>query len=177
MKTIKLRRLFRLPIIMKLMVFVATALCLGFFMSGVADLIVIGVIFVIVMIVGLGFFYSYGIKITPKRVTVINQRMFKIFDYERVSYIKIVFGKQSIWGEIKVYHQKPCEFSFDIVDFSSRTLIGYMLWISEVRLTKKFVDKSIARLSQCEKVQIQNCWEEEPPNDHQRNLHNNQTPP
>lgn len=161
MKTIKLRRLFRLPIMMKLLVIIASAICLFFLISGVTDLIVIGVIFVIVMIVGLGFFYSYGIKITPKRVTVINQGMLKIFDYEKVAYIKIVFDKQSIWGEIKAYHQKPCEFSFDIVDFSSRTTFGYRIWISEIKLTKKFVDKSVALLSQCEKVQIENRWEEE----------------
>ena len=161
MKTIKLRRLFRLPIMMKLLVILVSAICLFFLISGVTDLIVVGVIFVIVMIVGLGFFYSYGIKITPKRVTVINQRMLKIFDYEKVAYIKIVFDKQSIWGEIKAYHQKPCEFSFDIVDFSSRTAFGYRIWISEIKLTKKFVDKSVALLSQCEKVQIENRWEEE----------------
>ena len=103
-------------------------------------------------------FFSYGIKITSKRVVLISQRMIKSFRYEDVIYIKIDFHNESIQGEIKAKQQKACTFCFDGIDLSGRSLFLSHLWISGLKLSKRFVDQSIASLSNCEKVRVQNFF-------------------
>lgn len=120
--------------------------------------ILIGAVPLTALIVGMGFFWNYGIRITSKRVILMNQLMLKIFRYEDVIYIKIVFDNDTISGKIKAKHKKACEFCFDGIDLSSRSLFLGHLWIEGLKLTKKFVDKSISDLSACEKVKIQNLY-------------------
>jgi len=122
-----------------------------------------GAIPLVVMIVGMGFFWSYGIRITEKSVTLINQHMLKVFDYEDVIYINISFGKDSIFGEIKAKNQKVYDFCFNGIDLNHGRSVCFFpsLWVSGLRLTEKFVDKSIAKLSTCEKVKSQNLYARE----------------
>ena len=87
-----------------------------------------------------------------------NQRMLKVFRYEDVIYIKIVFDNDSIFGEIKAKNQKTYEFCFDGIDLSGGSSFGGILWIAGLKITRKFVDKSILDLSACEKVKIQNLY-------------------
>ena len=72
MKTIKVRHFFRMPFLMKLLIAVALPICFCFLIVGIVEhiveLILIGAIPLVSAIVGFGFFFSYGIKITSKRV-------------------------------------------------------------------------------------------------------------
>ena len=162
MKSIKIRHFYRMPFLMKLLILIALPICLCFLILGitehVAGLVCIGAIPLGATIIGLGFFFSYGIKSTSKRVTLINQGMLKIIPYEDVVYLKIIFDTESIHGEIKIKQQKACSFCFDVINFSSARSFFPHLWISGLKLTKAFVDKSIESLSTCEKVKIQNLY-------------------
>ena len=162
MKTIKVRHFFRMPFLMKLLIAIALPICFWFLIVGIVEhiveLILIGAIPLVSAIVGFGFFFSYGIKITSKRVVLISQRMIKSFRYEDVIYIKIDFHNESIQGEIKAKQQKACTFCFDGIDLSGRSLFLSHLWISGLKLSKRFVDQSIASLSNCEKVKVQNFY-------------------
>ncbi|MBQ7335388.1 MAG: hypothetical protein IJW92_02810 [Clostridia bacterium] len=163
MKIIKVRHFYRMPFLMKLLIAIGLPICFWFLIAGIvehiAEFVLIGVIPLVSAIVGFGFFFSYGIKITSQRVVLINQSMIKSFRYEDVIYIKIVFKNESIEGEIKTKHQKACSFCFDGIDLSGRSLFLSHLWMSGLKLTKKFVDKSIANLSTCEKVKIQDLYD------------------
>ena len=164
MKTIKVRHFHRLPFLMKLLLAIGLPICFLFLFIGIAEncgeLILVGVIFFTSAIVGFCFFFSYGIKITSKRIVLINQRMLKIFRYEDVAYIKIVFKNDSIEGEIKAKYQKAYSFRFDGIVLNGHSLFLSYLGMSGLKLTKKFVDKSIANLLACEKVKIQNLYDE-----------------
>ena len=163
MKTIRIRHFYRMPFLAKLLITVGLPIVFVFLILGIVEhiaaLILIGAIPLVSAVIGLCFFFSYGIKITSKRIVLINQRMLKSFRQDDVIYIKIVFKSESIEGEIKTKHQKACSFCFDGIDLSGRSLFLSHLWISGLKLTKKFVDKSIANLSICEKVKIQDLYD------------------
>ena len=162
MKSIKISNFHHIPFLMKLLILIGLPICLCFLVIGIIKhsigLILIGTIPLISAIIGLGFFFSYGIKITSKKVILINQRMLKIFPYEDVIYIKIVFRNDNIEGEIKAKNQKTYLFCFDGIDLSLNASFLSYLWISGLKLTKEFVEKSIASLSACEKVKIENFY-------------------
>ena len=109
--------------------------------------------------VGFGFFFSNGIRITDKRVTLIGQSMLKTFRYDDIDYIKVVFQNNCISGEIKVKHQKAYSFSFDQIDLNPGSFLLHFIYIAELKLTDKFVDKCISDLSRCEKVKVVNYYE------------------
>ena len=150
-----------MPFLIYLLLLIATPTCLGFLVIGITDnipeLIAVGVIYFIALCVGFCFFLNYGIKISSKRVVLLNQQMFKIFRYEDVVYIKITFYNDSIKGIIKARYEEPYEFCFDGIDLRRGGSISYF-WIKGLKFTKRFVDKSVAKLSACEKVKIQNAY-------------------
>ena len=150
---------------MKLLLLIALPFCIWLLIVGilnqVAPLIVIAAIPLTALVISMGFFLNYGIRITSKRVTLMNQHMLKVFRYEDVIYIKIIFDNENIFGEIKAKKQKTYEFCFDGVDLSSGTSFLMLYWIAGLKITRKFVDKSISDLSACEKVKIQNLYAEQ----------------
>ncbi|MBQ8416830.1 MAG: hypothetical protein IJX13_08070 [Clostridia bacterium] len=162
MKTIKIRHFHRVPFLVNLIISIFLPVCLWFFIMGITkpivELILIGGLCLIVLIVALISFLSYGIKITPKRVVLVNQHMLRFFCYEDVIYIKIDFYNNYIEGVVKAKYEKPYEFSFWGTDFSGHLSLFPGLWISELKLNKEFVDKSIESLSTCEKVRIRNFY-------------------
>lgn len=162
MRPISIKNFHKIPILMKLLLLICTPFCLWLFIVGALNdsgLAFAGAIPLTAILIGLGFFLNYGIKITSKRVVLMNQDMLKVFSYEDVSYIKIGFTNDSVFGTVKAKNQKAYDFYFDGVDlnrgfawFHSRFLI------SGLKITEEFVEKSIAKLSACEKVKIQNRY-------------------
>ena len=160
MKTIKIKHFYSLPLLETLLVLIGLPLCIFFLISQNPGLIALGAIVLVVVIVGCVFFFNYGITISPKAVVLMDQDMLKIFPYEDVIYIKIVFQNDSIEGEVKARGQKPFPFCFTGTHPRGLIFLGYIFSTSGVKITKKFVDKSIERLSCCEKVKIKNLYTE-----------------
>ena len=162
MKPIKIRNFHRIPILFKILMLLGLPIILCFLVVGIAEnigsLTFIGAFVLVIVAVGLGFFYSYGIKISSKRVTVFNQDMIKNFRYDDVVYIEIVFDQDDICGEIKAKQQPKCVFRFDGIDLNRGALFRTRFLESNLKITKKFVDKSIAQLSNCEKVRVRNLY-------------------
>lgn len=160
MKTIKIKHFHCLPLLETLLVLIGLPLCIFFLISKIPELITVGAIVLVVVIVACVFFFNYGITISPKAVVLMNQDMLKIFPYENIVYIKIVFHNDSIEGEVKARGQKPFPFCFTGTHPRGLIFLGYIFSTSGVKITKKFVDKSIERLSLCEKVKIKNLYTE-----------------
>ena len=162
MKPIKIKNFHRIPVLLKILMLIGVPLIFWFFIAGITEdipsLTFIGSMIIVIVAVGIGFFYSYGIKITSKRVIVINQDMIKTFRYDDVVYIEVIFGEDTICGEIKAKQQPKCVFYFDGIDLNRGSLFSTRFLESNLELTKKFVDKSIDKLSKCEKVRIKNSY-------------------
>jgi len=158
MKKIKLRPIFKANIFLIIFYVLGLAATLLFMFSGVVELVIIAVIVMIMFAVGTGFFLSYGLKITNKTVSVIYMQDFKFFRYEDISYIKIYFEDECISGEIKTKNQKFYSFCFYDLELDQFSIFS-RLWTIRVKMTKKYVEKSIENLSKCEKVKIQNNFE------------------
>jgi hypothetical protein len=162
MKPINIKHFHKTPILMKLLLLIGIPICILLLVFGIvykiSELISIGVIILAAFLVGEGFFWNYGIRITSKSVTLINQQMLKVFPYEEVHCFEIVFADDVIFGKVKAKNQKAYEFYFDGVDLNSGGLFHSSLLTSNLKLTKKFVEKSIADLSTCEKVKIKNLY-------------------
>ena len=160
MKTIKIKHFYSLPLLETLLALIGLPLCISFVISKNPALIAIGIFLLLIVIVACVFFFNYGITISPKAIVLMDQDMLKIFPYEDVIYIKIVFHNDSIEGEVKARGQKPFTFCFTGTHPRGLIFLGYIFSTSGVKITKKFVDKSIERLSHCEKVKIKNLYTE-----------------
>lgn len=158
METIKLRHFCRMPLMMWLLLLIALPLFLGILVMGITEghpgLIAIGIIILLVALVGFAFFFNYGIKITSKRVSIIYMNAFRIFRYEDICYIEIGLDEESIWGTVKTKNQQHYTFYFDEFELDPGAPFS-RLWTVKVKLTDKFIAKSIAQLSTCEKVRLQ----------------------
>ena len=165
MKKIKIKHFHKIPLMVSLIFPIGILLSVIFLISGISSsdgiLTAIGLIPIISLAIALPFFFNYGITITDKKVTLISQHMLKRFDYEDISYIKVVFKKHVIAGEVKTLDQKIFAFSFDGIDLSTSRSLFPRLYISGLNLSKKFVDRNISELSRCEKVKVLNLYMED----------------
>ena len=84
----------------------------------------------------------------------------KVFCYDDIIYLKIVFERETIRGEIKLKSQKTYSFLFRGINLGGTTALFPRLSTSKLRLTKSFVEKSIRDLSACDKVRIQNLYDQ-----------------
>lgn len=162
MRPICIKNFHKIPILMKLLLLLGVPLLLWLFIVGMLNdsgLAFVGAIPLTIVLIGLGLFSNYGIKITSKRVTVLNQDTWKTFLYEDVIYIEIVFGNDSVFGTIKAKNQKAYDFYFSGVDLNRGFQWFHSRFLeSDLKITGNFVKKSIATLSTCEKVKIENRY-------------------
>ena len=162
MKPINIKHFHKIPILMKLLLLIGMPPFIYFFIAGIAyqiaELALIGGILLATLIVGGSFYLNYGIRITSKRVTLMSQHMWKVFRYEDVTSIEIVFEQDIIHGEVKAKGKETYDFYFDGIDLSTGSLLGGRFWSSGIRITQRLVDKSIAACSVCEKVKIKNSF-------------------
>ena len=158
MKSIKIRGFHKIPIMLKLIIVPALLICVAFLAVGIIDrnesLVVIGGIPLTLGVVCFILFSCYGIKITEKRVSIIGQRMFRFFRYEDVSYIKIFFYASVIEVEIKVKGEEAERFLFDGVSLHPTASFFPQLYTAGLKLSERFVNKSIENLSRCDKVSV-----------------------
>lgn len=163
MKPIKIHYFFRPPILMILGILVGVALSIFLLSAGVAGkseaLICLGGLPLLCIAVGVCFYSIYGIKITKKKVRICYYDIYETFRYEDINYIKLGFNDHAIWGEVKPFRQKPVDFV--MVDFYSPLYCSFPLLVTtKVKITKRKADKIVKDLSRCEKVRLENQFEE-----------------
>lgn len=164
MKPIVIRNFHKKPLIDVLYLFFGALIFLPIFVLGISAknvfAILLGGLYVLVFLAQEIFLRLYGIRITSKTVTIINQQMRKVFCYDDIVYLKIVFERETIRGEIKLKSQKTYSFLFRGINLGGTTALFPRLSTSKLRLTKSFVEKSIRDLSACDKVRIQNLYDQ-----------------
>ena len=159
MKPIRIKHFLRLPILIKLAVALVLFVGLSLLIFGIAEavpaFIGLGAIFTSVLAIGMGFYLNYGMKITPKRVTVIYHDMIRVLSYDKISYIEIIIRNDVICGEIKTKDQQLHSFCFSDFELDIRAPV---LTNVNVKLSRKFVDKAVAKLARYDKVKIRNYY-------------------
>ena len=166
MRPICIKHFHKVPILMQLLLLLGVPLLLWLMVTGItvqsAGLTFVGAIPLFIVLIGFGFFWNYGIKITSKRVTLLSQDMWKTFYYDEIKYIEIGFSNNSIYGTIKAQNQKAYDFYFSGIDLNRGSQWFHSrLLESDLKMTEQFVKRSIEKLSVCEKVKIQNRYVKE----------------
>lgn len=162
MRPICIRNFHKVPLLLWLLLLLGVPLLLWLFIIGMlkhSGLVFVGGIPLAIAFVGLGLFFNYGIKITSRRVTVLNQDTWKTFLYDEVIYIEIGFSDDSIYGTIKAKNQKAYDFYFSGIDLNRGFQWFHSRFLeSDLKITEQFVKRSIEKLSTCEKVKTENRY-------------------
>ena len=110
--------------------------------------------------------FSYGMRISEKRVVLRSHRETKVVPYDAVREIVVTFTRDNVAACVKMADDE-FRVVWDDIWLDSRK-IGGLGWRYNdptirvaVRMTDRFVVKSIERLSQCEKVRIENLYFQE----------------
>ena len=157
MKPINIKHFCRLPIILVLIISVVLPVSLLFLIGGIINnnthISLLGAIPIFVSVLGLGFYFNYGIRISQKYVILIYFTEIKVFHYDDVEYINIHFDNESIWGDIKAKKQKAYSFYFDSFELDPISPLA-KLWIVNVKISDKYIEKCLHNLSMCNKTNI-----------------------
>ena len=105
--------------------------------------------------VGLWFRFHYGLTVTEKWVTFIEQSEIKRIPYSEVRRIVVIFSEESVTAIIKAARGKV----YTVV-WSDLFLGGAFFTKNRVLITPRFVEKSVRALSQCERITVRNDLEE-----------------
>ena len=144
------------------MIDVAVLLTLHVFMAGTIitedrnyALAILCLLFGVVALVATYFRFNYGITITEKRVVAIEQAGIKILRYDDVSSIVVKFTDESVVAYIKMKNQKEYTFVWDSIFLGTNVILTSY---NKIKLYDEWVEESIANLSNCPKVKIQNFY-------------------
>ena len=109
----------------------------------------------VVILIALYFRFNYGITINEKRVVVIEQAGIKILRYEDICSIVVKFTDESVIAYIEMKNQQDYTFVWDSIFLGTNVILPSE---NKIKLYPKWVERSIASLSNCPKVQIQNFY-------------------
>lgn len=109
--------------------------------------------------------FNYGMRINEKRIVLLSWREKKVIPYDAVREVVVTFHQDSVVACIKT-EEEEIRFVWDeIITDTTKTFpgIGWGYKSSAIvriglRMTDRFVAKSIENLSQCEKVRIENLY-------------------
>lgn len=107
--------------------------------------------------IALAFRQNYGIRINEKRVVAIEQSAIKIIPYDEVRRITIRFTSESVTALIKMMDNSEIYFVWDEIFLGHDAFLPDKCAYNQADIDEAFIEKSIASLSACPKVIIQNC--------------------
>ncbi len=157
MKTIKIRGLYRLPWLIKLLLVIFVPLVAWLFVVGIMGeplLVVVGIIFFGSMAVAFGFYFCYGIKISQKRVTVVGYQELRTFRRDEIIRFDLFISKESIRGEIKARGEKPYEFILDDFNLNHAALVFPSLFDVKFKVSDRYIERLKSRLDGVERVNV-----------------------
>lgn len=100
-------------------------------------------------------FFAYGLRINNKRVLAVDQSSIKLLQYDTVSRITVKFTREAVSALIKTKDQNEYSFVWDSIFLGSDPILPNR---NKAKITPSFVEKSISELSKCDKVRIQNYF-------------------
>ncbi|MBE6558277.1 MAG: hypothetical protein E7661_04630 [Ruminococcaceae bacterium] len=106
--------------------------------------------------ISLMFLFNYGIRINSKRIIAIEQNQIKILPYDEVRRITVRFMDDRVTALIKMMDNREYLFVWDALYMGYNFWHTSPLWV-KTNIKKDFVSQSVASLSACEKVLIQDC--------------------
>lgn len=128
---------------------------------------VICAVLVLVMLYGAWKHFSYGMRINEKRIVLRSHRGTKVVPYDAVREIVVTFTQDNV-AALVVTEGEEFRVVWDDMWVDSRKTFPGLGWGYNnptvrvaVRMTDRFVAKSIESLSQCEKVRIDNLYSQE----------------
>lgn len=109
--------------------------------------------------------FSYGMRISEKRVVLRSHRETKVVPYDDVREIVVTFTRDNVAAWVKTADDEFRVVWDDMWVDSRKIGLGWRyndptIRVA-VRMTDRFVAKSIERLSQCEKVRIEDLYFQE----------------
>ena len=108
--------------------------------------------------------FSYGMRINEKRIVLRSHRETKVVPYDTVREIVVTFTQDNVAACVKTEQEEFCIVWDDMWVDSRKTFPGLGWGYNNptvrvgVHITERFVAKSMERLSQCEKVRIENRY-------------------
>lgn len=122
------------------------------------------VILALIMLRGAWKRFSYGMRINEKRIVLRSHRETKVVAYDAVREVVITFTQDNVAACVKTAEDE-FRIVWDDMWIDSRKTFPGLGWGYDnptirvaVRMTDRFVEKSIERLSQCEKIRIENLY-------------------
>lgn len=108
---------------------------------------------------------NYGIRINAKRILLLSHRRRQTVPYDAVSEMVVTFTPDSIAACVKMKDADDIRFVWEEMVTDSQKIFPGRGWGSNsvpvrvgIRMTDRFVRNSIERLSQCDKVRIENRY-------------------
>ena len=118
--------------------------------------------FVLILLHGAWLRLSYGLRISEKRIILRAQRRRQVVPYDAVREVVVTFTQDKVAARVITPDEEIC-FVWEEIIADSRKVFPGRGWGSNsvpvrvgIRMTDRFVEKSMERLSQCEKVRIEN---------------------
>ena len=159
MKTVRITNFLRMPILAIILSVFCFFVGLGFFEAGIrensADGIVLGCLLLIPSVIFMCIPFFLGIKISPRRVTVIYYQEFRTFRYKDVKYIEIGLDDDGVYGKIKAEGKKVYDFYLGDIDLEpTRSILPARCWNAKARLSERYIKKTLEKLKKCPKLKV-----------------------
>lgn len=107
---------------------------------------------------------SYGFRINEKRVVLLSRRHKRVIPYDTVREMVVTFHQESVAVRV-ITQDEEIVFVWEEMVMDSKTIFPGRGWGSNdvpvrvgIRMTERFVENCTERLSQCEKVRIENFY-------------------
>ena len=108
---------------------------------------------------------NYGFCINEKHIVLRSHRKKKVVPYDAVREMIVTFTQESIAACVTTKDGEEIHFVWEEMTIDSKTIFPGRGWGSNsvpicvgIRMTERFVEKSMERLAQCEKVRIENFY-------------------
>lgn len=125
---------------------------------------VICTFFALILLRGAWLRLNYGLRISEKRMILRSHRKKQVVPYDAVREVVVTFTQESIAACVKTQGEE-IRFVWEEMVTDSQKIFPGRGWGSGsvpfrvgIRMTERFVEKNIERLSQCEKVRIENFY-------------------
>ena len=157
MKTVRIKNFLRMPILAIILCIFCFLIGFVFFWVGISekssDGIVLGCLLLIPSVIFICIPFFLGIKISPRRVTVIYYQEFRTFRYKDIKYIEIGLDDDGVYGKIKAEGKKVYDFYLGNIDLEpTRSILPARCWNAKARLSERYIKKTVEKLKKCPKL-------------------------
>lgn len=118
--------------------------------------------FALILLRGAWVRFNYGLRINEKRIVLRSHRQKRVIPYDAVREMVVTFYQESV-AVCVITQDEEIVFVWEEMVMESKRIFPALGWGSKdvpvrvgIRMTERFVENCTERLSQCEKVRIEN---------------------